>query len=426
MRTDPLPPEARVGVGLVGLSGYAGALCRLLRERQAAPDGLTRLAGVFALDAADHAPLLGELQREGTAAHADYDELLADPAVEVVWLPLPIHLHRPMAERALRAGKRVFLEKPVAGSLQDHDALAAAERAAADEAGAPAEPRVLVGFQDVYRASNLALKRRLLAGGFGAPRVAVVHGRWPRPASYYRRNGWAGALERSGAWVLDSPLSNAMAHYVNLAFFLLGPTEAEAAEPVRVEAELFRARPEIETFDTCSLRVTLASGVELVVLLSHTTAERADPTLEVDTDRGTLRVGFTGEATFTPASASASASGGAGGEPEVLPPPTPAHEAMADAAAALVRGGLPTGVSTLANARPHSLLVSAVSEAAGVVPIEADPVERDGEAFLVVPGLDDRIRDAAAGRLTLGEAGFPARPGALGLRGYAAFGGPAG
>ena len=412
------PPD-RVGVGLVGLSGYAGTLCRLLRERQAAPGGRTRLAGVFAPDPEAHAPLLAELRAGGTAAYPGYEELLADPAVEVVWLPLPIHLHRPMAERALAAGKRVYLEKPVAGCLQDHDAVAAAERAAG---GTPGRPRVLVGFQDVYRASNLALKRRLLRGELGAPRVAVVHGRWPRPAAYYRRNGWAGALRRSGRWVLDSPLSNAMAHYVNLALFLLGPAEAEAARPVRVRAELFRARPGIEGFDTCSLRVTLGSGgsggsgVQLVVLLSHATEFGADPVLELDTDAGTLRLDFAGRASFHPT----------GGDPEPLDPPTPARPAMVEAAAALARGGLGAAASTLANARPHSLLVSAVSEAAEVLPVRADRVERPQGSFLAVPGLDGRVLDAAARRLTLGEAGWPARPGALDLAGYTAFGGPAG
>lgn len=64
------------------------------------------------------------------AAYGSYEELLADPAIDVIYNPLPNHLHVPWSVRAARAGKHVLCEKPLGMNAGEVDELIAARDAA--------------------------------------------------------------------------------------------------------------------------------------------------------------------------------------------------------------------------------------------------------------------------------------------------------
>ena len=95
----------------------------------------------------------------GVPVTDDYEEVLADARVDAVAIATPVLTHRDVAERALRAGKHVFVEKPLARTAEE----AASIVALAERAG-----RVLAtGHVFVYHSAIVRLREAVQAGELG-------------------------------------------------------------------------------------------------------------------------------------------------------------------------------------------------------------------------------------------------------------------
>ena len=100
----------------------------------------------------------------GARAYAAWEEMLARERLDLLWVCTPPLHHRPPVEAALAAGVHVYLEKPIARTMADADAIvAAAERGAAVCA---------VGYQ--WHASELLEEARTALAG---QRIAMMVGR---------------------------------------------------------------------------------------------------------------------------------------------------------------------------------------------------------------------------------------------------------
>ncbi len=107
----------KLGVAIVG-TGMIGAV-----HRRAAilAGAVVRGVGASSPERARDVAQAWDVAR----AYRDIAEVVADPQVQVVHVCTPNHLHRPMAQAALEAGKHVVCEKPLATTLDDARALAA-------------------------------------------------------------------------------------------------------------------------------------------------------------------------------------------------------------------------------------------------------------------------------------------------------------
>lgn len=219
----------------------------------------------------------------GVQVHSDYRELLAacHHGLDLFVVPTPIPLHAEMHAAATTFGLPVYVEKPPTLDYLELEKMIAADTRARKAS--------VVGFNFIIEKARLSLKQRLLSGEFGAVRGATLSALWPRPASYFTRNEWAGRLIIGGRAVLDSCFGNAMAHFVhNLLFWMGGPELFSWAQIAAVRAELYRAHA-IEGADTFFVETDTITGVTLRFAVSHACAGQSTQCEMVLCDKAVLR-----------------------------------------------------------------------------------------------------------------------------------------
>jgi predicted dehydrogenase len=194
-------------VTAVALLG-GGFMARIHAASYAALRERAQVRVVCALDGGD--PLAEQL---GAEIVREWERAVALPEIDAVDICLPTPLHRPVAMRALAAGKHVLLEKPIALTLEDADAIGAAAEAAG---------RVLmVGHVLRYFPEIVEMRRLLDTGEFGRPLSATAL-RLSAPPDW---NEWMTDPARSGGVLVDM-----MVHDFDILNALLGPARSVQAE----------------------------------------------------------------------------------------------------------------------------------------------------------------------------------------------------
>lgn len=264
-------------LAIIGVTGYGSIYWQYLRELLIAKS--VDLIAAVVINPEDAGEALREMEENGARIYSSYGEMIEAEKgkVDLCLIPTGIQWHARMTIAALEAGMNVLVEKPLAGCLADVRAIRKAE----EKAG----KWVAVGFQDLYREEAVWLKSAICGGAIGEVRRVRMLGLWPRPTSYFSRNGWAGKLRADGAYVLDSPLNNAFSHFVNLSFFLACRDMDASTEAHPTKASLWRAHA-IESFDTGYVRAETAGGVIFEFFVTHACPYPHEPEIRVDGTAG--------------------------------------------------------------------------------------------------------------------------------------------
>ena len=123
-------------------------------------------------------------------AYGSYNELLADPDIDVIYNPLPNHLHAEWTIKAVQAGKHVLCEKPLALSLAEVDAISAA----ADKYGK------VVAEAFMYRTHPQTLEVQELVAGGKLGKIRMVRGSYTYPGPDPDNYRWKPEMGGGGLW----------------------------------------------------------------------------------------------------------------------------------------------------------------------------------------------------------------------------------
>jgi len=178
----------------------------------------------------------------GARAHADVAALLAEPGVQAVYVATPNHLHRAGVEAAAAAGKAVLCEKPMAATLADAEATAAAVRRAGIRYG--------TAFDQRHHPAHVAMRDAIAGGAIGTvTAIRIAYACWVD--ADFAADNWRADPARAGG----GALMDLAPHGLDLVDLVLG-------EPVQDIAALTQRRVQRFAVDDGAMLIgRTASGV---------------------------------------------------------------------------------------------------------------------------------------------------------------------
>jgi UDP-N-acetyl-2-amino-2-deoxyglucuronate dehydrogenase len=251
-----------IRIGLVG----CGAISTQHLEAIAAIEGL-QLVGVVSASR-DRARTVGE--RWGVPWSVLLEDLLGREDLDAVTIATPSGLHAGQALAALRTGRHVVVEKPIALSVADADAVV--------HEGHDRGLVVATISQRRFEPAVRALRAAVEAGALGRLALIIAEGIYHRPQSYYDSAAWRGTRELDGGVLMNQAI-----HMVDLVRWIGGPV-------VSVAAHVATLGHVMEAEDCATVSLRFANGT-LGEIVATTCASPEFPTeLRVYGDSGHVRI----------------------------------------------------------------------------------------------------------------------------------------
>jgi predicted dehydrogenase len=241
--------EKPVRFAILGAGVAAGFHRRALAEIEAAG------AKLVAMGHHDPAKFAAVQAQVGVPCRA-VDDILDDPRIDAVCICTPTGQHAAQTIRAARAGKHVLVEKPMAMSLTEADAMIAD----CDEAGVTLGVVLQRRLEPAFRSVRSAIQ----AGRLGELTLGTVAIPYFRPQSYYESAVWR------GTWALDGGvLMNQGIHLVDLLIWYMG-------DPIGIQAQAATLHRSIEVEDILVALLRFANGA-MATITATTTVEPGFP-----------------------------------------------------------------------------------------------------------------------------------------------------
>ncbi len=219
----------QLGIGIAG----AGVIGKLHADSLAGIDG-ARLVAVAEPREEAGKTLAGE---HDARWYASFDELLAQPDVDLVILATPSGMHPDQAVQAANAGKHIITEKPMAITTEGATRMI--------DAATSHGVSLAVIFQNRLQPDVIKLKRAVERGALGTLVLGNAFVHWHRTDAYYAANGgWR------GTWALDGggALINQSIHTIDLLQWIMGGIAS-------IQAQIATLTHAIEAEDTASASV---------------------------------------------------------------------------------------------------------------------------------------------------------------------------
>lgn len=230
--------------------------CGRIAQRHADLLGTQQIAGAQLVAVCDTKPerVQALAARHGVPGFTSLDEMLATPGIDVVSVLTPSGMHAEHAVAVARSGRHVIVEKPMALTLVDADAMLQACKAAGVE--------LFVVKQNRFNVPVMKAREALEAGRFGRLVLGTVRVRWCRDQAYYDQDDWRGTWAQDGG-----VLANQASHHVDMLRWFMGPVES-------VHARAITALVDIEAEDTAVATIKFRSGALGVIEATAATRPR--------------------------------------------------------------------------------------------------------------------------------------------------------
>jgi predicted dehydrogenase len=145
--------------------------------------------------------------------YKDYKDILANPEIDIINICTPSGLHARQSIDAMERGKHVIVEKPMAMSLYEADAMIAAAK--------NNNVKLVVMHQNRFNKAIIKLRKAVEAGNFGKFTHGSAQIRWNRNDDYYKQSPWRGTWEHDGGCLLNQSI-----HNIDLLQWMLGAVES--------------------------------------------------------------------------------------------------------------------------------------------------------------------------------------------------------